>query len=121
MMVKIDFHGRTVQEAKVYLLRRLRTLKRGEIYTLKLIHGYKGGQRLKSYFQSDVFLKFMEREGYDLKIILRFTMYGHNPGATEFSLYIPSYETTGAKPRRNTKVLLQKLKAGEKVFFNDYD
>lgn len=48
---EIDIHGLTSQQAAIVIDAKLKKNK-GEVYTLKVIHGYHGGTALKNFVRS---------------------------------------------------------------------
>lgn len=72
---EIDIHGLTSQQAAIAIDAKLKKNK-GEVYTLKVIHGYRGGTALKnfvrSHYKNDVRVKRIE--------------VGLNPGETDLIL-----------------------------------
>lgn len=72
---KLDIHGLTVEQAKISIDAKLRKNK-GEVYTLKIIHGYHGGTALRDFV----------RKHYknDLRIVR--VELGMNPGETDLIL-----------------------------------
>ena len=48
---QIDIHGMTVEQARIAIDAKLRRNK-GEVYTLKVIHGYHGGTALKTFVRT---------------------------------------------------------------------
>lgn len=72
---KLDIHGMTVEQAKISIDSRLRKNK-GEVYTLKVIHGYHSGTALKD---------FVRRHYKNDPRVLRIEV-GLNPGETDLIL-----------------------------------
>lgn len=72
---KLDVHGLTVEQAKISIDAKLRKNK-GEVYTLKIIHGYHGGTALRDFVR-----KHYKNDSRIVRIEL-----GINPGETDLIL-----------------------------------
>ena len=67
--MKKDLHGYELWEAIDEITLALEECKLMGDYHLEIVHGYKHGQVLKTYFQSAKFLSQMTREGFNLQRI----------------------------------------------------
>lgn len=72
---KLDIHGMTVEQAKISIDAKLRKNK-GEVYSLKIVHGYHGGTALRDFVR-----KHYRNDPRIVRIEL-----GMNPGETDFIL-----------------------------------
>ena len=67
MIMKKDVHGCELIEAMDEISLALEECKLTGDSHLEIVHGYKHGQVLKTYFQSAKFISQMAREGFKLK------------------------------------------------------
>jgi len=79
--MKIDLHRYELWEALDEIVLVLEECKIKGDSILELIHGFKQGQVLKNYIQSEGFIKEMAREGFNLT-----RSQTSNPGVSIFKL-----------------------------------
>ena len=79
--MQIDLHGLELSEAIVEVSYGLEDCKVNEDRLLEIIHGFNTGRVLKNYFNSQKFLKSVEREGFRLT-----KQKPPNPGTTLFKI-----------------------------------
>jgi len=77
--MEIRIRGLELWEALEEISYRLEECQIKGIQEISIIHGYRKGQVLKNYIQSEGFLKEMKREGFRLKRIE-----SSNPGVSNF-------------------------------------
>ncbi len=80
--MEIDVHGMYLEEAIEEIIYCLDECNLKGINRISIIHGHKHGSVIKSYIQSEGFLKEIEREGYILK-----QEESSNPGISIFQVF----------------------------------
>ncbi len=65
--MEIDLHGFELAEAQIEVEYALRECKNNEDRELRIIHGYRSGNVLKSYFQSRKFIARAKKLGISLQ------------------------------------------------------
>ena len=74
----VDLHGFCLNDAVEEVVWKLNELISAGKEKLDIVHGFRRGQVLKNYFQSNRFLQDMKKFGFQLKP----KFYANNPGLT---------------------------------------
>ncbi len=78
----VDLHGFNLKDAKEEVICTLEDILAKGQRKVAIIHGYRNGQVLKNYFQSEQFLEDMNANGYGLNPKIHL----NNPGMTSFTV-----------------------------------